>query len=227
MCMLDCLLVSAIIFYMYKAKIWMGVVTSLQSAKWSHCKPPSSWFCVQLLMMWTLRFVWQDAQWPIMCSMNSCLFVVNNGFVPSVLWRCWLDGRKGIWPVKIGWWGVGVVICLEQCADLHMAQLMPLPLTVSCFSKTRFVLPFWYRLTRVVTDKWPLSRCVCVCCSEPWQCVLTQVHLNECMLVIVGGWSSQWRLSCCAFVWRIQQQDILSQHSISEVCYVEVACHWK
>jgi len=25
--------------------------------------------------------------------------------------------------------------CLEQGADLHMAQLMPLPLTVSCFSK--------------------------------------------------------------------------------------------
>ena len=28
-----------------------------------------------------------------------------------------------------------MVICLERCADLHMAQLMPLPLTVSCFSK--------------------------------------------------------------------------------------------
>jgi len=28
-----------------------------------------------------------------------------------------------------------VVICLELGADLHMAQLMPLPLTVSCFSK--------------------------------------------------------------------------------------------
>jgi len=28
-----------------------------------------------------------------------------------------------------------VVICLEQGADLHMAQLTPLPLTVSCFSK--------------------------------------------------------------------------------------------
>ena len=28
-----------------------------------------------------------------------------------------------------------MVICLEQVADLHMAQLMPLPLTVSCFSK--------------------------------------------------------------------------------------------
>jgi len=27
-----------------------------------------------------------------------------------------------------------VVICLERGADLHMAQLMPLPLTISCFS---------------------------------------------------------------------------------------------
>jgi len=33
MCILDCLLVLAIIFYMYKAKIWMGVVTSLQPHK--------------------------------------------------------------------------------------------------------------------------------------------------------------------------------------------------
>jgi len=28
-----------------------------------------------------------------------------------------------------------VVISLERGADLHMAQLMPLPLTVSCFSR--------------------------------------------------------------------------------------------
>jgi len=28
-----------------------------------------------------------------------------------------------------------MAICLERDADLHMAQLMPLPLTVSCFSK--------------------------------------------------------------------------------------------
>jgi len=29
--------------------------------------------------------------------------------------------------------GIGGVIWLERGADLHMAQLMPLPLTVSCF----------------------------------------------------------------------------------------------
>jgi len=35
-----------------------------------------------------------------------------------------------------------VVICLEQGADLHMAQLMPLPLTVSCFSKIQIGFAF-------------------------------------------------------------------------------------
>jgi len=34
---------------------------------------------------------------------------------------------------KTEWWDAGVVICLERGADLHMSQLMPLPLTVSCF----------------------------------------------------------------------------------------------
>ena len=55
-----------------------------------------------------------------------------------------------------------MVICLEQGADLHMAQLMPLPLTDSCFSKIQIGLPFWYRLTRVVPEKGPLNGCVCV-----------------------------------------------------------------
>ena len=53
-----------------------------------------------------------------------------------------------------------MVICLQLGADLHMAQLMPLPLTVSCFSKIQTVLPFWYWLTRVVPDKGPLNGCM-------------------------------------------------------------------
>ena len=35
-----------------------------------------------------------------------------------------------------------MVICLEQGADLHMAQLMPLLLTVSCFSKIQIGFTF-------------------------------------------------------------------------------------
>ena len=47
-----------------------------------------------------------------------------------------LVGRQEGHPAckKTEWWGAGVVICLERRADLHMAQLMSLPLTVSCFS---------------------------------------------------------------------------------------------
>jgi len=48
-----------------------------------------------------------------------------------------LVGRQEGHPAckKTEWWGAGVVTCLERGADLHMAQLMPMPLTVSCFSK--------------------------------------------------------------------------------------------
>ena len=44
-----------------------------------------------------------------------------------------------------------------------MAQLMPLQLTVSCFSKIQIGLPFWYRLSRIVPEKGPLNGCVCAC----------------------------------------------------------------
>ena len=88
---------------------------------------------------------------------------------PSVLWCSWLGGRKGIQPVKnwvVGCWRG----CLGWGADLHIAQQMPLPLTVSCSNKSRLVLPFlflpfWYLLTRVVLDKFQQSSkpIVCVC----------------------------------------------------------------
>jgi len=45
-----------------------------------------------------------------------------------------MGGRKGIRLVENyhKWWGAGVVICLKRGADLHMAQLIPLPLTITC-----------------------------------------------------------------------------------------------
>jgi len=56
---------------------------------------------------------------------------------------------------------VGVVIYLQWSADLHTVQLMWMPLTVSCFSKSRLALPYGTgRLTWVVPDKQPLNgRC--------------------------------------------------------------------
>ena len=56
-----------------------------------------------------------------------------------------------------------MVICLELGAGLHTAQRMPLPLTVSCFSKIQIVFAFLVPADRVVPEKGLLNVCVCVC----------------------------------------------------------------
>ena len=84
--------------------------------------------------------------------------------LPSVLWRCWLGSRKVIRPVKTEWWGDGVVVCLEQGADLHMAQLMPLPLTVSCFTKIQTGFTFLVPAHLGSPGKRAIKR-VRVCCQ--------------------------------------------------------------
>jgi len=71
-------------------------------------------------------------------------------------------------------WGAGVVTCLEQGADLHMAQLMPLPLTVSCFSEIQTGFTF-------VVPAYPGSpgqravKRVCVCLSV---CLSVREHIS-------------------------------------------------
>jgi len=56
-----------------------------------------------------------------------------------------------------------VVICLERSADLHMAQLIPPPLTVSCFSKIQIGFTFLVWAYLGSPGKGPLNGCVCVC----------------------------------------------------------------
>jgi len=46
----------------------------------------------------------------------------------------WQEGRLAC--KNLSGWGAGMVICLERGADLHMAHLMPLPLTVSSLVKS-------------------------------------------------------------------------------------------
>jgi len=61
---------------------------------------------------------------------------------------------------KLEWWGAGMVICLERGADLHIAQLMPLPLAVSCFSKIQIGCTFLVPAHLVSPGKGPLKMCV-------------------------------------------------------------------
>ena len=55
-----------------------------------------------------------------------------------------------------------MVICLERGADLHTAQLMPLPLTVSCFSKIQIGFTFLVPAHPGSPGKRAVKRCVCV-----------------------------------------------------------------
>ena len=77
-----------------------------------------------------------------------------------------LVGRQEGHPAckKTEWWVTGVVICLERDADLHIAQLMPLPLTVSCFSKIQIGFTFLVPAHLGSPGKRAVKRvCVCVC----------------------------------------------------------------
>jgi len=58
-----------------------------------------------------------------------------------------------------------VVVCLEQDADLHMSQLMPLPLTVSCFSEIQIGFTFLVPAYPGSPGKGPLNGWVLVCDS--------------------------------------------------------------
>jgi len=75
-----------------------------------------------------------------------------------------LVGRQEGHPAckKLEWWGAGVVISLERDADLHMAQLMPLPLIVSCFSKIQIGFTILVPAHPGSPGKGPLNGCVCV-----------------------------------------------------------------
>ena len=66
-----------------------------------------------------------------------------------------------------------MVICLERGADLHMAQLMPLPPTVSCFSKIKIGFTFLVLAHPGSPGKGPLIGCFYFCielCSAVCDC---------------------------------------------------------
>ena len=58
-----------------------------------------------------------------------------------------------------------MVICLERGADLHIAQLMPLPLAVSCFSKIQIGFTFLVPAHPGSPAKKAVKR-VCVCAAK-------------------------------------------------------------
>ena len=78
-----------------------------------------------------------------------------------------------------------MVICPERGADLHMAQLMPLPLTLSCFSKIQIGFTFLVPAHLGSPGKRAVKGvCVCVCVVNAT--LLTVAH-RLCHLAVNSG----------------------------------------
>jgi len=111
--------------------------------------------CFYHFVGYLLVFIYLWCPDNIACSMYT---------LPSVLWRCWLGGRKGIRPVERQ--SGGVLVWLSVWSEVQTCiwpswchcHLLSLALV-----KSRLVLPFWYWLACVVPEKEPLNVCVCVC----------------------------------------------------------------
>jgi len=139
--------------------VWIFLVNSVNWYNFHvQCLSIWIWTVTKCRFMHSIVVWWKQAcSCIILCLklVTKCeLKITDELYVSTKLWRCWLDGRKGIWPVKN--WVVGCWCCCVwirvQTAD--MAQLMPLPLTACCSSKSRLVLPICCRLiTRVVPGK--------------------------------------------------------------------------
>ena len=87
-----------------------------------------------------------------------------------------------------------MVICLERGADLHIAQLMPLPLTVSCFGKIQIDFTFLVPAHPNSPGKGAIKRvCECVPCvlADDSRCI--QVMEKTLKFSATGNKSAQTR----------------------------------
>ena len=161
----------------------------------------------------TSEYVWYSR----ISYFASCHLFVSFVNLPSVLWRCWLGGRKGIWSAKkrsgevLAWLSVWseVQTCIWpswcHCHSLSLASV-----------KSRLIFPFWYRFTRVVRDKGPLNGYVC----EFAKATVTgsvKRHIATCVYVIV---ICRQRLNAVAYTHAVRcsrsciRLDLLTLHSV-------------
>ena len=104
-----------------------------------------------------------------------------------------LVGRQEGHPAckKTEWWGAGMVICLERGADLHMAQRMPLPLTVSWFSKIQIGSTFLVPAYPGSPGQRAVKR-VCVCVRACVRACVCTVCIQSTKFFIITFPSTWW-----------------------------------
>ena len=96
------------------------------------------------------------------------------------------EGHPACKKLKSGG-GTGMVICLKRDANLHVAQLMPLPLTISCFSKIQIGFTFLVPAHLGSPGKRGIKRvcvCVCVCVPTRWRQKPTGIDMEQNYVIV-------------------------------------------
>ena len=133
--------------------------------------------CLNKSVIWAFMYGSRVLWWVdlFVCTHTSLIFCAHYPWLsppPAALWyvlpvfwmmylQCFdavVEGHPAC--KKLEWWGAGVVICLEQGADLWPSWCHCHSLSLASV-KSRLVLPSWYWLTRVVLGKGLFSVCVC------------------------------------------------------------------
>ena len=128
------------------------------------CRPCSSLLPSGLHVKFQLMLKFMCSyNWIVFTYLLCCLQCFDTvGWVVGC-WRGYLSGSEVqtcIWP---SW-------C--HCHSLSLASV-----------KSRLVLPFWYRLTRIVPEKGPLNVCVCVTYFA-WYCSYQNSRWEHCELFV-------------------------------------------
>jgi len=145
--------------FLYNVHKTVVAVDRLKEMQGCTCVGTVQQWCIHLSLtikkLCYCSFQHQDETVTRICSLFSNWICHPIGPTCSFsVFHCWLGGRKGIRPVKNWVVGCWQAICLQRGADLYASV------------KSRLVLPFWYRLTRVVREKGPLNVHVCVVCTS-------------------------------------------------------------
>ena len=149
------------------------------NVKW-HCHMPHKMYKYNKSRLWFI--IRMTDTWHVKC----CIIII---MIISLLCQS---------SASLEWWAAGVVIYLERCADLHMAQLTTLPLTVSCFSTIQIGFTFLVlahpgsprkragvcvvnprRITALMLPKlWHQQLLISSCCTHPG-CGIWQTSINS------------------------------------------------
>jgi len=130
-----------------------------------------------------------------------------------------LVGRQEGHPVckKTEWWGASMVICLERGADLHLAQLMPLPLTVCWFSKIQIGFTFLLPAHPSSPGQSAVKRvCVCVCvCLGTFVVGFLATSISVDVMKLMCGRARPTFIDTCRPDWTRCGRDVMST---TDVC---------